>query len=205
MILFIGRLTDLLNDWMQTMSKKLSTQFENNRQSILKTTAKLFCDKGIKATSFADISKAVKLSKGTIYYYYPSKDHLIYEVTDYHLNGVTDSIFAWIEKINEKSSLPEALNLLIKSLFNTQDICRLHICLINYSIMGNDIIKNLINEKTLKWYTMVEVGLVKIAYPNPKQICKAVFTSFDSIILRRVMGNMNIKESDICDYISKIV
>ncbi len=187
------------------MSKKLSKQFENNRQNILEKTSKLFCDKGINATSFADISKAVKLSKGTIYYYYPSKDHLIYEVTDYHLNGVTDSIFAWIEKINEKTQLYEALNLLIKSIFDTLDKCRLHICLITYSVMDNDVIKNLINEKTAKWHTMVEVGLVKIAHPDPKKVCKALFASIDSIIIRRVMGNLNIKETEISNFISKNV
>ncbi|MDD5016619.1 MAG: TetR/AcrR family transcriptional regulator [Eubacteriales bacterium] len=185
------------------MSKKLSTQFENNRQSILEITSKLFCDKGINATSFSDISKAVKLSKGTIYYYYPSKDHLIYEVTEYHLGRVTDSIFAWIESINENTSIEDALTCLVQSVFDTDDKCRLHICLINYSIMGNDVIKNIIKEKTAKWHTMVEVGLVKTGCSASKQITDAVFITLDSIIIKRVMGIMDIKEKDICAYMSK--
>ena len=85
------------------MSKKLSKQFENNRQNIIATASKLFCDKGINVTSFSDLSRAVKLSKGTIYYYYPSKDHLILEVTEDHLSQVTDGIIAWIENIGEKN------------------------------------------------------------------------------------------------------
>lgn len=179
------------------MSKKLSTQFENNRQSILSTTSKLFCDKGINATSFTDISKAVKLSKGTIYYYYPSKDHLIYEVTEYHVDEVTDCIFAWIDTIDENTPVIESVTLLMQSVFDTVDKCRLHICLISYAIMGNDLIKNLIKEKTAKWSTMVEVGLVKTGHENPKQLTEAVFTSLDSIILKRVMDKTDLIDHDI--------
>ena len=185
------------------MSKKLSTQFENNRQSILETTSKLFCDKGINATSFTDLSKAVKLSKGTIYYYYPSKDHLIYEVTEFHLKQVTDSIFAWIETIDENTSLMDALLHLVQTIFDTVDKCRLHISLINYAIMGNDIVKNSIKETAAKWLTMVEVGLVKTGCEQPKKITTAFFIMLDSIIIKRVLGIMNIKEKDICTHISQ--
>lgn len=183
------------------MSKKLSKQFENNRQSILATTSKLFSDKGINVTSFTDISKAVKLSKGTIYYYYPSKDHLIYEVTEYHLDQVTDSIFTWIDTIDDNTELMDAIGMLIQSIFETEDKCRLHICLVSYAIMGNDAIKNLINEKTAKWNTMVEVGLVKTNHANPKQLAEVLFAALDSVIINRVMNNKTISEKDICAHI----
>lgn len=187
------------------MSKKLSTQFENNRQSILETTSRLFCDKGITATSFSDISKAVKLSKGTIYYYYPSKDHLIYEITEYHLNQVTNSIFAWLDTINEKTTTEDALMLLMQTIFDTIVKCRLHVCLINYSIMGNDAVNNVLKEKTAKWHTMVEVGLVKTGNTNAKKMTVAMFICLDSIILKRIMGTMDLKERDVCTHIAKNV
>jgi AcrR family transcriptional regulator len=187
------------------MSKKLSTQFENNRQTILATTSKLFCDNGINATSFSDLSRAVKLSKGTIYYYYPSKDHLILEVTDYHLSQVTDSIIAWIENISENITLESAVLLLLQSIFDTVDKCRLHICLLNYAIMGNDIIKNLFKEKAAQWQTMVKVGFVKTGHPNPKQVTAAVFMALDSIVIKRVMGQMDVDEKHISVHISQYV
>lgn len=187
------------------MSKKLSNQFENNRHTILATTSKLFCDNGINATSFSDLSRAVKLSKGTIYYYYPSKDHLILEVTEYHLSQVTDSIIAWIETIGDQTTLADAVQMLLQSIFETVDKCRLHICLINHAIMGNDIIKNLFKEKTAQWHTMVKVGFVKTGHENPKQITTAVFMALDSIVMKRVMGHMDVDEKHICGHISKYV
>ena len=185
------------------MSKKLSSQFENNRQSILKTTSRLFCDQGVSVTSFTDISKAVKLSKGTIYYYYPSKDHLIYDVAEYHLNQVTDSIFLWLEAIQDQTALEDTLLLLLTSVFQSEEQCRLHICLVNYSIMGNDVIKNMIREIITKWHTMVEVGLARTGHP--RQLTTAVFTALDSIIFRRALGIMDIGREGIlqphCKYV----
>ena len=122
------------------MAKKLSQQFENNRQLILETTSRLFTQKGIMNTSFSDISKECKLSKGTIYYYYPSKDHLIYEVTDYHFKQATDALFAWIAETGP-STAEEALKTLFASIFDTTDKCKLHICLLNESVMGNEALK----------------------------------------------------------------
>jgi AcrR family transcriptional regulator len=185
------------------MSKKLSSQFENNRQAILETTSRLFCDQGVSVTSFTDISRAVKLSKGTIYYYYPSKEHLIHDVAEYHLGRVTDSIFSWLETISDEISLEETLFALFASVFTEEDECRLHICLVNYAIMGNDMIKNMIREKITKWHTMVEVGLSKTGHP--RQITDAVFTALDSIIMKRSLGIMNIGEKDCCAHIAKHV
>ena len=183
------------------MSKKLSSQFENNQLNILKTTSRLFCDKGVDVTSFTDISKAVELSKGTIYYYYPSKDDLIFDVAEYHLNEISDSIFSWLEETTEHSSPEDALLNLLTSVFQTEDQCRLHICLVNYSIMGNDVIKNMIREKITKWRAMVDVGLVKAGHS--KATTDAVFMVLDSIVLKRALGILDISEKDYCRYIAK--
>ncbi len=183
------------------MSKKLSSPSDNNRLSILQTTSRLFCDQGVNVTSFSDISKAVGLSKGTIYYYYPSKDHLIYDVAEHHLNQISESIFSWLETATEATSLHDMLVKLLTCVFQAEDPCRLHICLVNYAIMGNDVIKNMLNEKITKWHTMVDVGLKKVGYPSP--VTDAVFTVLDSIIMKRALGKMDIREEDYSGCIAK--
>ena len=47
-------------------------EFESVRAAILETATRLFTEKGIHETSLADIAKEARLSKGTLYYYYPS-------------------------------------------------------------------------------------------------------------------------------------
>ena len=148
------------------MSKKLSKQFENNRQIIREITTELFISKGISATSIADIAKEAKLSKGTVSYYYPSKDHLMFEATDYHLTDVTDSLLCWMEKTTQGTPLEDALLSLFGAVFNTEKKCRLHICLVYEAIMGNEAISRMIMDKRAGWLTMVKAGLLKAGYSN---------------------------------------
>ncbi len=183
------------------MSKKLSTQFEDNRLSILKTASELFCNHGVHATSISDIAKTVKLSKGTVSYYYPSKDHLIYEVTEFHLSEVTDSLFSWIDEVSPGMALNDALGRLFSLVFNTTDKCRLHICLLSDAILGNEAIRKMLGDRMSKWRTMAEAGLLKIGCTSYRLVTDAFFVSLDSVILRRAMGS-DISEREICTHIA---
>jgi AcrR family transcriptional regulator len=187
------------------MSKKLSTKFEDNRLSILQTASELFCHQGVHATSISDIAKTVKLSKGTVSYYYPSKDHLIYEVTDFHLSEVTDSLFVWIDEISPGMSLTDALEQLFSLVFCTAQKCRLHICLLSDAILGNEVIRKLLNVSMAKWRTMAEAGLLKIGCEHYRSVADAIFVSLDSVILRRAMGANDIQEKQICAHIASKV
>jgi len=187
------------------MSKKLSTQFESNREMILTTTSEMFCSKGISATSISDIAKAVKLSKGTVSYYFPSKEHLVYEATDHHLSDVTNSILDWIEATSPGMPLKDALFSLVSSIFDTVDKCRLHICLIYDAIMGHEAIDKMIKEEASKWHTMVTAGLVKTGLKDASKITDAFFMALDAFILRRSMGVPKIYEHEICEHIAKYI
>ncbi len=184
------------------MSKKLSTQFEDNRLTILNTAAQLFCNHGVHATSISDIAKTVKLSKGTVSYYYPSKDHLIYEVTEFHLSEVTDSLFAWIDDITPGMALDAALERLFSLVFNSADSCRLHICLLADAILGNAVIRKLLHDRMAKWRTMAEAGLLKVGCTNYRKVADAIFVALDSVILHRALGTDDVREKDICTHIS---
>ncbi len=46
------------------------------QQTILKAALKVFADKGYAETSMADIGRAARLGKATLYYYFPTKDAL---------------------------------------------------------------------------------------------------------------------------------
>jgi TetR/AcrR family acrAB operon transcriptional repressor len=184
------------------MSKKLSTHFEDNRLSILSTAAGLFCHQGVHATSISDIAKTVKLSKGTVSYYYPSKDHLIYEVTEFHLSEVTDQLFAWIDGVSPGMPLESALERFFSLVFNTAEKCRLHICLLSDAILGNEVVRKLLGVSVAKWRTMAEAGLLKIGCTDYQSAADALFVSLDSVILRRAMGAGEVREKDICVHIA---
>lgn len=184
------------------MPKKLSTQFEDNRLSILKAASELFCRQGVHAASISDIAKSVKLSKGTVSYYYPSKDHLIYEVTDFHLSEVTDSLFAWINEVSPGMPVKEVLESFFVHAFSTEEKCRLHICLLSDAILGNEAIRRLLTDSLSKWRTMAEAGLLKSGCGRFGAVADALFVALDSVILRRAMGDADLKIGEICTHIA---
>ncbi|MCX4815237.1 TetR/AcrR family transcriptional regulator [Streptomyces sp. NBC_01239] len=56
--------------------------FEARRQGIIDEAAGLFARKGYAASSINDLSRAVGLAKGALYYYIGSKENLLIEIQD---------------------------------------------------------------------------------------------------------------------------
>ena len=76
---------------------KLSNSKANMKETILVKAIELIAKNGIKNTSLADIAKAVDISKGTLYYHYSSKDELISDIANIHLEAITTAILHCIK------------------------------------------------------------------------------------------------------------
>jgi AcrR family transcriptional regulator len=58
--------------------------------------------KGIQNTSLAEIAKSIKISKGTLYYYYPSKNSLIEEIAKKNFEEAAERIKESLHKTTAK-------------------------------------------------------------------------------------------------------
>lgn len=90
--------------------------FPSVRDAILYTASSLFTQKGVHGTSLGDIAAEAKLSKGTLYYYYSTKDELIVTITDDCLCHMADILFSWVDGLNREEALRPALIRLFESL-----------------------------------------------------------------------------------------
>src|SRR4030042_1412705 len=68
---------------------KMKKQF-NRRQTIYHAAAKLFFTKGYHASTMREIAHAVRLESPALYYYYPSKQNLLYEILKKSIQDLTD-------------------------------------------------------------------------------------------------------------------
>lgn len=71
---------------------------EPTRERIISTASAQILLKGITNTSLADIAKAIKISKGTLYYHFRSKDSLIEEIARKNFDEVATRIKEELEK-----------------------------------------------------------------------------------------------------------
>ena len=56
--------------------------YDEKLQQILKTSAKIFAEKGFHHTSVRDISRATKMSLSGLYYYFTTKEELLYLIQE---------------------------------------------------------------------------------------------------------------------------
>lgn len=66
------------------MARKTSKErIETQRRRVLEGAAELFAKKGFHGTTVEDIAKSLNWTKGSIYYYIPSKDQILFQLHDY--------------------------------------------------------------------------------------------------------------------------
>jgi AcrR family transcriptional regulator len=58
----------------------------DSRQEILRTSARLFQQRGYDATSMNDVAGALKLSKGGLYHHFQSKDEILFEIMNHAMD-----------------------------------------------------------------------------------------------------------------------
>ena len=126
-------------------------QNTNMKQNILTCATKLIAEKGIKNTSLADIAKSVGISKGTLYYHYSSKDDLICEIADIHLNIITNAILDCVYKVNSYNHNDEIITSILDKISTIEGTGRIHMYLICEAITANDSLKERIKKHYITW------------------------------------------------------
>lgn len=125
--------------------------YESVQAAILGTAAQLFTRAGIHGTSLNDIAQAAGLSKGTLYYYYPTKEALVNDIAQTHGARVTDLLLSWVETLSRDCPMDEALLLLMEALLEDEALRRLE-------------------DKLKKWTVMLEVGTLKVQSDSARRL-----------------------------------
>ncbi|MGH7826112.1 MAG: TetR/AcrR family transcriptional regulator [Candidatus Binatia bacterium] len=67
---------------MSNRSEPATRHYDEKLQHILKTAAKIFAEKGFHRTSVRDISRATRMSLAGLYYYFSTKEELLYLIQE---------------------------------------------------------------------------------------------------------------------------
>ncbi len=77
-------------------------RYEEKKDAIIKAAAKAFGRKGFDSATIEEIANEIKMTKGSLYYYFKIKEELLYEAHLLSLKAVIDNI----TKINESPDPP---------------------------------------------------------------------------------------------------
>ena len=73
------------------MARTQAADFEQRREAIMETAAKLYAERGFLGASVSEIASACKTSKSLIYHYYPSKEDILFDVMDSHVQSLVEA------------------------------------------------------------------------------------------------------------------
>lgn len=74
------------------MARTQAADFDKRREAIMDTAARLYAAKGFLGASVAEIAVACKTSKSLIYHYYPSKEDILFDVMDSHVQSLVEAV-----------------------------------------------------------------------------------------------------------------
>ena len=126
-------------------------QNSNMKQNILSVANKLIVEKGVKNTSLADIAKNANISKGTLYYHYATKDDIIFDIADSHLNSITNAVLKCVQNLDKENSKAEIVNSIMDRIATIGTHGRLHNYLIGEAITNNEALRERTKSRYIQW------------------------------------------------------
>ncbi|MEW5807052.1 MAG: TetR/AcrR family transcriptional regulator [Acidobacteriota bacterium] len=74
------------------MENRQQKKISRKREEILRSAASAFKRKGYHGTSMGDISDALLMTKGSLYYYFKNKEQILFACHDFSLNKVLENL-----------------------------------------------------------------------------------------------------------------
>jgi AcrR family transcriptional regulator len=86
------------------MSRTRSASFEQHRDAIRASAARLFAQHGYPVTPIAELARSCGISKALLYHYYRDKEQLLFDIADRYL----DSLLAIVAEVEAQPLAPSA-------------------------------------------------------------------------------------------------
>ncbi len=149
-------------------------------EAVLECAYSLFAKQGVDATSLSDIASACGISKGTLYYYYPSRENLISLCAETCVRYMGDAILSWAETLTQESTVESICTGLAEVFSLEHEDVRLMLSLFR---CGNIRIRQLMEGALAQWKIMLEVGALKLRRRYSER-----FSALSSVMLYTLIG-----------------
>jgi AcrR family transcriptional regulator len=159
-------------------------------RDIVDAASRVIIKKGVENTSLEDIAKEVGMSKGALYYYYPSKNDLLLDVSEKHVKEILDYIIQKRDKSNKNISQAVLLKELFEGISRNELRTRLHLNLIQQAITGNERIREKLAGRYKDWIRNAEEGLKSTITDEYDRtlIAQLIIAAIDGLNIQLILG-----------------
>lgn len=190
--------------FMDIMNKRRKKDKDETMRTILVTAQNLLFESDYSMVNMESIALQAGVSKGTIFYYFTSKESLAFEVLKYSyytmLNEFSNSI-----TMEDANILDTIKKLLFKYLNQTKTQIGLTKLLLQLSVRSEiEVRKKIYTEICLPFYDEVENILRLLNKNNPKIKSRILIAIFDGLALQFYLEEHEVIEEKIDDYANEI-
>lgn len=152
---------------------------DNNKEKIIVAARKVFSEKGIHCSSLGDIAKEAGVAKGTLYYYYQSKDSLVFEVMDQGIGAILNRLSTAGGEIH----LSALARKLLEDMTSNRELCQIYFHLLQESFR-NPAMKERFQKKYHEWRKWARDILRKHKVGDSEELSTLFIAALDGICLQ---------------------
>ena len=158
-------------------SKRISKKTDERRAEIVETARRLFIEKGFHETKVSEIVRAIGVSQGVFYYYFPSKDVIIDELIEIYIRSLEEGGRMILEE-TELSGLEKFERLADLQLgVNVREVARLH------HIKGVDIHERLLQGLVTRFAPLMSEAIAPISQTDNHHIMVEIYLTAGLLLL----------------------
>jgi len=185
------------------MNEKIAAKQAKKRQQIVEAATQVIARKGVEKTSLNDIAEAAGISKGSLYYYYASKNDLIFDITETHINQISRNLFDIIENSRETTEWKDILNILFERIMAAETRGRLHLYLLQQALNGNTELAERFRKKYGEWNATIREGFSKIDQERAEYtvLSTLIIAALDGCLIQSMLGLNISPATEIINYL----
>lgn len=176
---------------------------ENVQKLILDTTENLLKTKSYREISLSEIARQAHVAKGTLYYYYPTREDLFMALLDRYLTSSWQELVDWSSQPEKDSSLPRLLKFVL--LRDTTSI-GMRLSFIASAGAGNEQLRRMVIDRYQKYEKMLaELIAQRTENVNPDYAAWTILLLSDGLLIHQNLGDPNIEVNDYVQELEKFV
>lgn len=161
------------------------------KKRILSKALELMSVEGINNTTLKKVAESCEISRGTLYYYYRSKDELILHINDWNMERLTSSLLILLEEHVKAGLDPSDIILeVFKALDSAELRGRMHLYLINEAMSRNPGLLKPLARSYRNWFRILEEAFVKILPEGADReaIARGLVATLDGLIIQKILN-----------------
>ena len=177
-------------------TRKREKRQSRRKAGIVEAAGRLFVEQGLEDLSLATIARAAGISKGTLYYYYPSKEALVFDIAKKHVGDITDFIFDLMDSGSGETRPEELIYWLLHKHKCNQIRMRLHLNMVYQAMNGNADLRKRYQETYAYWHARALEALVRLfpAHEDHDTLAHMLITTIDGLNVQTILGVATVSE-----------